>query len=46
MPISYDRWQSYPWKNELDMQNKRVIKHYEEVLLDEKFVGNTTPCIC
>jgi hypothetical protein len=42
MPISYFRWQSYPWKNELALQSKRVIIHFAEILLDD-FDGEHNP---
>src|SRR5712672_3271237 len=42
MPISYGRWQSYPWKNELALQSERVAIHYAE-LLSEDFEGEHSP---
>jgi len=42
MTISYDDWQAYPWKNELDTQNKRVAIHYGE-MLSEDFNGPYSP---
>ena len=42
MPISYFRWQSYPWKNELALQSERVIVHFAEMLLDD-FDGEHNP---
>lgn len=35
-------WESYPWKNELDLQSKRVEEHYLEVL-NEDFEGDWSP---
>jgi hypothetical protein len=35
MTICYDDWQAYPWKNELDVQSKRVTIHYAEMLSEE-----------
>jgi hypothetical protein len=42
MSISYFRWQSYPWKNELALQSKRVAIHYAEMLSDD-FEGEHSP---
>ncbi len=42
MPISYGRWQSYPWKNELALQSGRVAIHYAEMLSDD-FEGEHSP---
>jgi hypothetical protein len=42
MPISYGRWQSYPWKNELALQSERVAIHYRELLSDD-FDGEHNP---
>lgn len=42
MPISYGRWQSYPWKNELALQEERVRIHFDEMLSDE-FEGEHSP---
>ena len=42
MPISYDQWESYPWKNELALQLERAVIHFNEVLSDE-FAGKHRP---
>jgi hypothetical protein len=42
MPISYGRWESYPWKNELALQSERVTIHYAE-MLSEDFDGEHSP---
>lgn len=42
MPISYVRWQSYPWKNELAQQADRVRIHWAE-LQSEVYDGEHSP---
>ncbi|MDX1205059.1 hypothetical protein GOL97_17160 [Sinorhizobium medicae] len=42
MTISYGRWQSYPWKNELALQEQRLRIHLAEMLSDE-FEGEHSP---
>ncbi|MFN4175589.1 hypothetical protein [Phenylobacterium sp.] len=42
MPISSKRWESYPWKNELQLQMERAIAHGLEVL-DDDFQGDHSP---
>jgi hypothetical protein len=40
--ISYAPWQSYPWKNELELQADRAVQHGAEVL-DDDFRGDHAP---
>lgn len=42
MPISYNGWEAYPWKNELQLQMERAIAHGLEVV-DEDFQGDHNP---
>jgi hypothetical protein len=42
MGISYNPWQSYPWKNELAEQSERVAIHYAEMRSDD-FKGQHSP---
>lgn len=42
MPISYNPWPTYPWKNELALQRERVGLHFAEMLQDE-FSGDHSP---
>lgn len=42
MPISWSWWVAHPWKNELELQTKRVTTHFEEVLCSD-FVGEHNP---
>jgi hypothetical protein len=42
MGISYNPWQSYPWKNELAEQSERVAVHYAEMVSDD-FKGQHSP---
>jgi hypothetical protein len=41
MTISYGRWQSYPWKNELALQSERVAIHYAEMLRDDSSIEHS-----
>jgi hypothetical protein len=42
MPISYDEWQEYPWKNDLATQSHRVTVHFNEIISDS-FEGEHDP---
>jgi hypothetical protein len=42
MTIYFGPWQSYPWKNELAEQSKRVAMHYAE-RVSEDFEGQHSP---
>jgi hypothetical protein len=42
MPISYNPWPTYSWKNELAVQRERVGLHFAELLQDE-FSGDHNP---
>jgi hypothetical protein len=40
MPISYCKWESYIWKNELAMQSARVATHFAEALSNDDVVDH------
>ena len=42
MTITSNRWEAYPWKNELKLQVKRAILHGGEVI-DAEFEGEHNP---
>jgi hypothetical protein len=42
MSITWGRWESYPWKNELAQQSERVTIHFNEILSDT-FEGDHSP---